>query len=336
MLRSSKEVPKRNLIFQATLIAAQKMRMGDFEIAVAGASAKAPGERYIVGAALIEHLEENVIEYRLSTLCLIDDEISTSAPVLALSSPTMGEPLNSTRGGIHPLKEYNPQEHRIPGLFGTASGVGLFVAYLQSPCDNAHANNSFLVKLGESANKPATQVVTNVVESPTLQPSDIHKSTYMKPEAKAAIFTFYEMTTEYVSDHNTIMMPLAGDGSTVESPNQDTAVFIDVARPTQKRLVKISAQRIGEWPEMPQQKVAHVGPVKVVPIGVTRLIGKPRQITTDGVTSRYELDFEYLVGLSRPLDKVSIPMGSLPWDSTKVDDAANKIPQKNFIQSIIQ
>lgn len=124
---------------------------------------------------------------------------------------------------------------------------------------------------------------------------------YMSPGHAAAMLTTWNMESLYDTDEGVLPLPIAA--SNVGSPGQSDApavVFARLHRPIAVRTVRVVAERLGYWPDLPIQ-VRHKDPngIVVTPLR-TKVLAKTTERTVDG-KPLYRASVEYVQGLNRPI-----------------------------------
>ena len=151
--------------------------------------------------------------------------------------------------------------------------------------------------------------------------------------ARSNIYTFYTFDTTYLTNQNTIQLPIAG--SLTSGPETRTSVYVVMARPTMKRIVRVTAQRYGDWPKLPAAQSITLGSVEIRLIGQAEVKASTPQFAADGKSPRFALECEYEYGLSRPpLSSESWQVGKIPWDNRSLDD--NLLPANVFDSTLVR
>jgi hypothetical protein len=131
-------------------------------------------------------------------------------------------------------------------------------------------------------------------------------------------YTTYSIESFYDEDFHTLQMPVANT-SIVD------ASFAVVAQPTMKKRVAWSAQKFGDWPDMPAMSSS---PNEI--ILRTIILGRNIELMADQVTVVYTVKGEYIYGFINP--NVPLYMGTLPYIG--VDCADTALPAENFVSGI--
>lgn len=128
---------------------------------------------------------------------------------------------------------------------GAIQIAGAWKSYLQSPCDNEHNIDE---QLGPSSQVsktpgPAGDLSVRVSDDP-LPPEPTSE---FSQDHLDLPYSYYQAESLYSTSGNQAHMPIA---STYNSSGPVSRV-IDLAPKTTKRTLRIKAERVGEWPEMP-------------------------------------------------------------------------------------
>ena len=307
VLEAPKSADKANLIALLATIALSKLGINQ------------PGT-LMEQAAIIDHLNKNKVEFRGRVQRFPYNPMT----IFNLPKDNLGKTLDKTNP---PLQGYDKDAIKVPKEFGTATAAGLFVCYLQSPCNDAH-------KVGGS---PQTQTVdispgetdTSTFEYTAEIPDDTDSPGNYDTSQANHIYTHYELSTSYVTESQTVQLPVALDASGATAQT----MFVDFAPAQTSRMVSVVAQRIGAWPQMPDIASLRFGSNLVTPIGKAITTPRAPELTADGVTKRYQIELSFRVGLPRsPNNTDDLEVGTLPWDSSTVAD--NKLPATTFIPGL--
>lgn len=257
--------------------------------------------------------------------------------------------------------QYNPNISRgaAPGdtidIAGPISLTGIFHARLQSPCNDAHRTDPR--SEGGSQNdgtwpaaEPTAQinpgtgpivdiwVVENAITeypSPILSPG--HQSNPYSSYTSESLYESYGMraampvarastttTAAPASGSFVSSAPLVDNTSAAVNGDEDTVKVIRLAAPVGKRIVRIKAERQGDWPVMPtpvdyqiyryQTGTGNVPSGRAIVNDVRFLPGTVEVTPTGQRLFRAHLEIEYL--LTRPVDTSQpLRVGVNPWDT---------------------
>lgn len=211
------------------------------------------------------------------------------------------------------------REGELPELEGPAALVGIFSCYLQTPCDNEHAMVPESVRTPENTNEVTSlngqiEVSANIV--PDL-PEDNNETT--SESHKQNLYTFYRMETIPERSDMVAVMPLAvSQFAESEGDPPDTCVFINLAGPQSRRRVRIHAERVNAWPEMPDDR--SLEPLLASGGRSLRLIKSRRLMGTPEVTALgqkiYRCRFDCVFAETRPpQSSEALSIGRNVWTS---------------------
>lgn len=301
-MEGPKDADKRTMIAACALICRQKLDLLD-------------ASNTLEQASIIDHMHTNKVEMR----CLVlQNSAKDDDRVRLLNLPA------GNFAKVIELDDYNKDRSRVPKPYGTATVTGLFVSYLQTPCGSRHGVPQTTAHAAESepqderSDNPKTYTYEGEL------PADKETGKNYSEEARAGIYTFYQIDTLHTKDMNTVQLPVSTDSRNLP----DTSVFVSLARPTMKRTVVVTAQRYGKWPQLPAPLDDTLyGNIRVKLLGKIEYAQKVPQFTADGRTQRFESSLTFTVGYSRPLkDGEAFPIGKIPWDTTSFLD--NRMPQE--------
>jgi hypothetical protein len=223
------------------------------------------------------------------------------------------------------LQGYNYGRSRFSGdgeeppLSGPIDLVGLFRCYLQNPCNDEHLIGP------EKASEP--DGVLDNSESPEVAAVisdgfDVTDDPYASPEHLEAIYTSYQIESLYHTDYLKAAMPIAretqpyepGVGGGPLGPDEPTCKVVTLGPGVMKRTLRISGERVGAWPQMPEPAdytdangvTAHLMEHKCLP-GTTRISAIGQKI--------YRASAEYEFAMTRVLrPDEQWRVGTNPWD----------------------
>ncbi len=211
-----------------------------------------------------------------------------------------------------------------PYIQGPVPLASAFLPYLQSPCDDNHSmipapeDGVQTDTNGNPVSGPVSSVP--VYTSPTLPEED---TSYFTDAAKTYAYTAWKMSSTIQSRTMRAAMPIAKQQSS--STPEDTTKFIKLSGTQARRVVRIHAERVGQWPEMPDLEnlpgfsssdagAGYAGPTQKL-LKSRNLYSLP-EIAATG-QQYYTVGIEAVYGLSRaPLPAEQIPVGNHIWNTT--------------------
>ena len=281
---------KRKLLALAANVALAKTKVGP----------TSDGGKRVLQMQLVDHMHLNAVDIQIQLECV--------GPNLTFAALT----LNGAFGRPLDIPGYDRLECMTPGLFGTATPAGLFALYLQSACDDNHRPPDS----GDERESRRTERGTgNVpVESYEGTVTQITATKADPPEALVKMHTLYTASSEFIINTNVIQAAIARASSA--SQNQDTCVFIPVAKPTARRVFRLHAERIGAWPDVPANVAFEDSGIRYVPIKDSKMTAAVPASTASGDDDNklHALQLEYVFGMSRaPTYQDKLRVGSMPW-----------------------
>lgn len=259
-------------------------------------------------AAIVDHMHENRIECQFRFRHNIGDK---ALKIFALNDARLGLPLSNAD-----LPGYNQFTTPVPKYYGEATPVGLFAAFLQSPCDDRHRVPQDVAALPDSAEPPrGGPIPTDTYEGSIHYDSEI--SANYSAEHRNNMYTHYQVDSHYDTNQLRVPLPIAAASN---SSLTDTVAVIALARPITKRTVRVAAERLGEWPSVPEAKDMTVGNLSARLLHHTSIPKAPK-IGADGKTVLYSIDAEYVYSMNRaPQASEALVVAALPWDNRSLTD----------------
>lgn len=138
-----------------------------------------------------------------------------------------------------------------PYIQGAVPLASMFLTYLQSCCSDFHSltneSTTFPDDTNESSRyQPTTSIP--VYTSPTLPAED---TSYFTENAKTYAYTAWKMSSTIRNDQLKAAMPIAKQAVGTSGPPVDSTKVVKLSLPQARRIVRIEAERVGKWPEMP-------------------------------------------------------------------------------------
>lgn len=334
----SKTMERQNLAWIACAVAQERLEIGQVQ---KDKSATVLPTSF----AVIDYLHENRVEVRATVFLNVTRTLSEIADAGGMPMPTafIGKHIQDSNFvlGQFAGEAYDRNVHwdglTAPlDVTSDESLAGLFVCYLQSPCDPRHGVPVLETEAppDEKKKPPKKYPPPKVNTSPgVLPPADLLGLN--TSELKRAIYSSYKVETDYRTQQNAVQIPIAQSVRlTSQQQNPKTAFVVTMAPPTAKRILIVTATSIGNWPKLPRISPAKIGGVDIQLIGETQVAARTPVLLNDGKTRQYEARVEYEYSLSRaPKDNEKLVLGKIPWDSTKADD--NFIPAEIFDPKLI-
>ncbi len=282
--------------------------------------------QYIIqSGALVDHIgEKNMVELQIRVK-------TTKGPRLRfinLAKHELGVPLKleSIDG-----ETYHPGVSREPDLYGYTpytegprNPVRAFLhhCYLQSPCSPDHS----IGRVDQSGDpeddgseNPYPEIYGSKVGELEESPGDLYDESH-----KEAIFTLCRAESTYVTKGARVQMPIARkvDG---RRGTRDTSVILGLAGGQCQRIIRIEAERMGQWPEIPE-------PVDEYTDGDGSLRGTlleywdrpmPPTVSVDASTPIYKIEAFYRYAMNRPPRKdEATRVGQLAFTAITQDESA--------------
>ena len=157
-------------------------------------------------------------------------------------------------GGYDPRESEGGRTGQAPLYKGPAALTSLMRCYLQIPCDDDHNVNS------DDGNYTADN---NLEITPPDQPGpsfeaivvtslDEEDPSYYSVSNKQNVYTTYQCETLYKTRKMRVAMPIAKPSPSSTAPDlTDSTAFVELAPPQTVCIIRISGERVGQWPEFP-------------------------------------------------------------------------------------
>lgn len=217
-----------------------------------------------------------------------------------------------------------------PPYEGPVMLIGAFLPYLQSPCSNIHKIVPDGLALADDENEDASEEPSTEITA--IEMEDIGEEDDTLSESMLEnIYSFYQMESKYKSSQGKVGMPVANSSYGVTGASTK---YVTMSRPQSRQIVRITAERVEEFPEMPSGEQlgafldslnTSMGELPVdVPLlertflWVRQLLATP--FYNAGNQKMWRLAYEYCFGLNRaPLASEKLSIGKTPW---KLDSSA--------------
>ena len=230
--------------------------------------------------------------------------------------------VTTTIGTPFRMTGYDPKQFIKPSPYDGSSPAGVFVMYLQSPCNDWHG-------MAHAAPIPAEETTPVQGYDDNHQPTqyfgvseDLQQDPLIERYSEAHAtwpYTFYQLSNRYIINHGKTQLAIADDDAALTDPS---AVVVKLHRPMATRLLHVTAERVGQWPEVP--KPVDLSDPNDIPETVLSedILVHDKELMQDGKNYKYRLEIEYVFALSRaPTATEKLRAGSDPADTTRPADS---------------
>lgn len=291
-LKGPRDVPKRHLISLIQRIMVAKLHIDDL---------KKNDQTWLQSVSYKDLFHENTVEAH-AVVKMVGRDDETKLWNVADLNNTFG--LKLDQGAIR-LTGYDNSKafHANP----TATLKGLFLAFLNDPChvlgfpaDNPKKSQKGYDQGGE---------VSVVDQGEDLEQSN---SKYSDEHAQGGAYNIYRMVSEVDSDHGTIQMPLGKKSGSQSS----TSSTISLYQGYSQRRIRIEAERLGNWPTLPEPKDFTASKGNITHnLLQDKIHPSAPQLSADGRKTLYHVGYEILFGLSKVPDysKGEVPAALAPF-----------------------
>ncbi len=260
------------------------------------------GGSMLLSAAIVDNLQDSSIEMRVRVRL-------SKKPISGLFGGVgdmLGSPLNITN--------YNLYISPDPSAIQIAAPWGLFISYLQTPCDSNHMVQKVLETSpsyspgegGPAPKKPDISIGQQLFS----------ENASWSQEQQTSPYTYYKIHNQYVTNGNKLQLPKSqsssgGTGSGGGS-KQPTCAFVTLTKPTMMRVVHIEAERSGDWPDV-QAFQDITDPIAGSECPLLNFEFEPLDpvLQADGYSRSYTVRAKYFYGMPNPPDQFAI--GENPW-----------------------
>jgi len=308
-LKANKDVDKQDLLTLATKILEAKLHLFDMAnqkrtFLLYAAYSDSLAHNHITAQAKIRHVGGragtelwNVIGKDLGTPVLLDDY----------------------------NKEIQDYGHQ------TATMAGLFAQRLQDPCSPAEMPQTANRAVGDTTPSPGDTVVY-ITDGELTD----HDPAYSTSHTEEGAYTDYTLTSEIRSKSGMIDLPV-GDASNNPGVNGEaTVVVLPVHQGWARRTVRVTAERLNAWPELPAwNDFTDDNGIKYTLLQVRPVPSSP-VLSADAKKTLHRVDMELVYSMSRPpRNNESLPLGRIPYrdDSQLTVASVTSVPASAFLAS---
>lgn len=282
-LTGDKGANKLQLIAQAVDIAFRKI-----DSTVRQTTSQSDGKVLLQSAMIVDQLDRNEIEFRVQ----VERFAAQPQSGTGISTGKLGLPIETATG-------YEPENWPVPTKFLKGSAADSFVCYLQDPCSNDHriggmaasrpsqSSSSGGGSSGASRSSSGESVPVTTTATGTL-PVDPKIGTNYTSAHKDNLYTFYQIDTKYHNNRLAAHMPTAS-GSLLFTFGAGLGTVT----------VRLAAERVGAWPEMPKSGEFIEGGLKGVMTETWTETHTPKY-GPNGKTAIFSVDAFYKYALARP------------------------------------
>lgn len=308
------EADKRGLLTAAVQVV--EARLGDLRKSWGQRGTDNDAATVINGATITEHLDRNAIDLNIRVLVVNAAASGQAAGWMnTYLKEYIGKPLQE---GAQPIPGYHSQDtsHLVPGLFDTNSPAGVFIQYLQTPCDDIH---------GMPQPAPLTVTVTDGnydddKEDPDPEDPGTLADKLDNPDGYNAKhignpYTYVEISNHYNTSAGRVALPIANGLGT------DSHEFVLLHRPCTYRVYHLKAERVGDWPELPPpDDFITTGPDNIDEGLISKeLITTTPELMPDGRQYMYRLEARYRYAMRRE-PQTQLRAGKSPVDERSAED----------------
>lgn len=306
-------------------------------------------DNYIEAHAVIAHAGGDQMKDASDILGAISRRIGK--PLTGQDIPgAIGVPRYDYETSLDPIR-VNPRGEQA----GPTGIAGVFAAYLQTACDTPHSH--YLTKFsavneGGAAPSQSVAITSNVLPKGLPLPENVSTSKHQEYP-----YSFFQMQSTYEDKSTNVQVPLAtekpgynpytqppastGQSSSTNSGSVSgaTSTVVRLGGGTPKLMIRVAAERIGQWPDLPNPShlLGGVGGVSGTAIANklaftlldSIVIPEAPTLTVDG-KKLFRSHMQATIAISRPLKlgTESIPVGRAPW--IKSDKTPNKTDPKMY------
>lgn len=241
-----------------------------------------------------------------------------------------------------PRRSASGRTGEIPEYQGPVSLTGIMRCYLQSPCMPDHGINQLTNAVGIDLNPEPAALPQAAVEAVIVPDIPSIDAPYYSVSHQTLMYTTYQMESIYRTRRLRAVMPIASapyGGSGTDT--SDACAVIALSRPQTRRIVRIAAERVGDWPEFPDPETMDAGAATIDDAGVglpaipqkllsSRLLGGTRTRTCNG-EAIYRARFEATFALLRsPTPAELLKFGQNKWSTDTSTDSSAVLTNSSY------
>lgn len=197
----------------------------------------------------------------------------------------------------------------VPPELYPCTNVGLFACFLQSPCVDNHAMPQTAAQIDADDKTPGRGDYEPSVTTydPTGPPLEIDSPGY-SDEHKAGFYSFTSIEWIVAINEGVVQLPY---GDSIPG-SKDTSAMIRLNEPTARATMKMGAERIGDWPTLPdRKKFKDPNGITYTPLQHTPNF-RPREQQGDG-RELHVVDIVCVFAMSRAPSASEFFVPPLPW-----------------------
>ena len=289
-VKGDKATPKRDLLSLVLRIMDQKLHRIDFS----------RRNLTIVRALRIEdNFTDNEIE-----MSAVINLTPTKPLVWNIEESNFAKPLNVGVPGVDLFPLYKKDKADL--VYPTACIQGLFLAALQDPL---HLSGF------PFGNEPARQITYGYINCPLNVVEGVldENKTKLSPSQKSSSYQMFRMENETKAKTGYIQLPLGKQSGGTPSPGNpggDTAILLRLHRDVAECTLRIEAERINAWPNLPTAQEYNKLGARFTPLSVTITPSAP-VLAADHLKTLFHSRMELRFGQNR--EALEIPAGLLPY-----------------------
>lgn len=263
-------------------------------------------------------------------------------PIVAANLPA---PLDGTKQGVGDNFPYNAGTNQkysrarswggyagqTPDVEGPAGIVGIVACYFQTPCNDQHFPQYGIEVLQKNEDKqaPVDQIPYTATEMSSLQLSLETNATPYSENHMTYPYTFWQVDNLYKTNAMRTQMPIAKTPTGTTAKFAATSAVVRIAGGQTRRVIRISAERAGDWPEFPDPETLaalqwpypesidrEIGWVPLIQSYLRSALKAGRSVTTATGQVIFRASMEIVLALSRPpTPKEKLALGNEKWTS---------------------
>ena len=235
--------------------------------------------------------------------------------------------LPSWSADYDPRRSADGRTGESPVYQGPVSLTGILRCYLQSACNTDHGINRESNALDTDLNPELSATPQASIQAVIVPNIPAVDSPYYSVSHRVAMYTTYQMESIYRTHRLRAALPIASPPYLGSGPDtSDACAIFSLGRPQTRRIVRIAAERVGEWPEFPDPETMDAGAATTADSSVglpvipqrllsSKLLGGTRTKTCNG-EDVYRARFEAVFALLRtPTATELLKFGQNKWSS---------------------
>lgn len=274
-------------------------------------------QNFVNGTIVVKHFGESV---RITLGNILDNKLGKPLELAAVNG-----------------QAYDPTISQTPSIYGRdphgqnrdPAFLFLLNCYHQDPCGEVKyifGGSATSTAEDEEHDKEAPPYPVQV-PSGTLDQGSVSQ---YSPDQAAAMYTTAKVDNRYITNKLRVMMPVVA-----QSPNDDSAIPVDLCTGATVRVIIYDAERVGQAPDIPDLADSYVDGNLTGYLLKSIIEPQPPNLAADGHKRIFRVKVTACYGLNKAVTDQNLACGKLPFTSFQSGDTAFPLGQVQKLDLLV-